>query len=94
MFGIHMPLARAGYVSFNIDYRLFDLTEGTNPWPAQLDDVQRAVRWVRANATTYGVDPDRLGALGHFPAASWRPFWEPERSATTETRFLPTIRVA
>src|SRR4029077_3790213 len=32
--------------------------------PAQLDDVQRAVRWVRANASKYGVDPDRVGAYG------------------------------
>jgi acetyl esterase/lipase len=65
LFAIHMPLARAGYASFNIDYRLFDLADGTNSWPAQLDDVQRAARWVRANAATYGVDPDRIGALGH-----------------------------
>jgi pectinesterase len=27
--------------------------------------VQRAVRWVRANAETYGVDPKRVGAVGH-----------------------------
>ena len=38
---------------------------GSNPWPAQLDDVQQAVRWVRANAATYGVDPERIGAYGH-----------------------------
>src|SRR4051794_12416390 len=56
-------LAAAGYVSFNIDYRLFQ-DDGTNPWPAQLDDVQRAVRWVRANAALYGVDPARIGAFG------------------------------
>jgi len=44
---------------------LFDPTTGTNPWPAQLGDAQRAVRWVRANAATYGVDPTRVGAYGH-----------------------------
>lgn len=27
--------------------------------------MQRAVRWVRANASTYGVDPERVGAYGH-----------------------------
>lgn len=57
-------LAAAGYVTFNIDYRLLD-EAGNNPWPAQLDDAQRAVRWVRANAERYGVDPDRICAFGH-----------------------------
>jgi acetyl esterase/lipase len=57
-------LAQAGYATFSIDYRLFSQTDGTNPWPAQLDDVQRAVRWVRANAATYGVDSERIGAYG------------------------------
>ena len=59
-----LPLARAGYVTFNIDYRLFAMETGVNPWPAQLDDAQRAVRWVRAHAAEYGVDPDRIGAIG------------------------------
>jgi acetyl esterase/lipase len=59
-----LALAAAGYVTFNIDYRLFSLFKGTNPWPAQLDDVQRAVRWVRANAAAYGVNPERIGAFG------------------------------
>ena len=60
-----LRLAQAGYVTFNVDYRLFDQYAGTNPWPAQLDDAQRAVRWVRANATTYGIDPERVAAYGH-----------------------------
>jgi acetyl esterase/lipase len=60
-----MELAIAGYVAFGVGYRLFDPDTGENPWPAQLDDAQRAVRWVRANADTYCVDPDRLGAYGH-----------------------------
>lgn len=57
-------LAMAGYVAFTVDYRLFDPSRGGNPWPAQLDDAQRAVRWVRAHAATYGVDPDRVAAYG------------------------------
>jgi acetyl esterase/lipase len=58
-------LARAGYVTFNVEYRLFNEINGANPWPAQLDDAQRAVRWVRANAATYGVDPERVASYGH-----------------------------
>ncbi len=63
------PLAGAGYVAVNIAYRLFSEQDGTNPWPAQLDDAQRAVRWVRANAGTLGVDPTRIGAFGHSSGA-------------------------
>ena len=40
-----------------------------NLWPAQLDDVQRAVRWIRANAAKYGVDPRYIGAFGHSAGA-------------------------
>jgi acetyl esterase/lipase len=56
-------LARAGFVAFAVDYRLFQ-NAGTR-WPAQLDDVQRAVRWMRANATTYHINQERIGAFGH-----------------------------
>lgn len=60
-------LSRSGFVAFAVDYRLF--RAGENRWPAQLDDVQRAVRWVRANASKYGVDPDHIGAFGHSAGA-------------------------
>lgn len=60
-------LARQGFVAFAIDYRLFH--DGQNRWPAQLDDVQRAVRWVRANAAKYNVNPDHIGAFGHSAGA-------------------------
>jgi acetyl esterase/lipase len=58
-------LAEAGYVAFTVGYRLFAESDGRNQWPAPLDDAQRAVRWVRANAEEYGVDPVRIGALGY-----------------------------
>ncbi len=57
-------LTQAGYVVCSIDYRLVDPTALQLAWPAPLDDVQRAVRWVRAHALTYGIDPQRLGAYG------------------------------
>jgi acetyl esterase/lipase len=60
-------LSRSGFVAFSVDYRLFKA--GENRWPAQLDDVQRAVRWVRANASKYSVDPDHIGAFGHSAGA-------------------------
>ena len=56
-------LTRAGFVAVAIDYRL--ATDAGSRYPAQVDDVQRAVRWVRAHAREYGIDPDRVGAVGH-----------------------------
>ncbi len=45
MHSMGMFLARCGFVAFSVDYRLQHGKE--NLWPAQLDDVQRAVRWRR-----------------------------------------------
>lgn len=58
-------LAEAGYVAFTVGYRLTGNPDGASMWPDQLDDVQRAVRWVRAHAAEYGVDPERIAAYGH-----------------------------
>ena len=60
-------LARAGFVAASVDYRL--LRGNENRWPAQLDDVQRAVRWLRANAAKYNIDPNHIGAFGHSAGA-------------------------
>lgn len=54
--------ANNGYVGISVGYRLAKADK--NKYPAQLDDVQRAVRWVRANAEQYGIDPQRIGAFG------------------------------
>ncbi|HLN03532.1 MAG TPA: alpha/beta hydrolase [Bryobacteraceae bacterium] len=67
MRGMGQFLARSGFVAFAVDYRLLQGNE--NRWPAQLDDVQRAVRWVRANAAKCGVNPERIGAFGHSAGA-------------------------
>jgi acetyl esterase/lipase len=58
-------MADAGYLAFNVSYRLTGDPAGEHVWPDQLDDAQQAVRWVRANATQYGVDPERVAAYGH-----------------------------
>ncbi len=56
-------LALAGFVAIPVDYRLFN--NDINHWPAQLDDVQMAVRWVRANSEKYNIDRNHIGAYGH-----------------------------
>ncbi len=58
--GTGMLLARHGYVACAINYRLAP----QYPYPAAFDDCQRAVRWVRAHAGEYGIDPKRVGAMG------------------------------
>ena len=51
-----------GYVVFAINYRVSGQPNGT--WPAQIEDVQKALRYVRANATRFRIDPDRIASLG------------------------------
>lgn len=51
-----------GYVVFSINYRLSSRPNGT--WPAQIDDIQKALKYIRANAAHFRVDPDRIASLG------------------------------
>lgn len=53
-------LAARGYVTATIEYRL----SAEVRWPAQIEDVKCAVRWMRANADAIGLDPDRLAIAG------------------------------
>lgn len=50
----------AGYAGASINYRLSQHAI----FPAQIEDVKAAVRWLRANAETYRLDPDRFAAWG------------------------------
>jgi acetyl esterase/lipase len=54
------PLTARGYTVFVPNHRA---TPGFR-YPAPLEDVRRAVRFVRYHATTYRVDPNRLGGMG------------------------------
>lgn len=63
--------AERGYVAATISYRLMkfdqdqkDSTSAAPNFPAQIHDAKAAVRWLRANADTYHVDPQRIGATG------------------------------
>jgi len=53
-------LAQRGWVVFAVNYRL----DEPEAFPAEIDDVQTAVRWARDNAYEYRMDPGRMGALG------------------------------
>jgi acetyl esterase/lipase len=58
-------IAEQGYVTFLAGYRLFGEFDGSNPWPVQLEDARDAIRWVRAHADEFNVDPERVCAIGH-----------------------------
>jgi acetyl esterase/lipase len=58
-------LVERGYTVFSIDHRFIPETK----FPALFYDAQRAVRFIRASAARYGINPDKLGALGHSTGA-------------------------
>lgn len=60
--GYYAPwLVEKGYFTAAIEYRL----SGEAKWPAQIEDCKLAVRWLRANAAKFHVNPDRIGVMGH-----------------------------
>ena len=55
-----MKIAEAGFVTIPVEYRL--IPEAL--FPAGLHDIKTAVRWIRANAGRYGVDPQNIAVSG------------------------------
>lgn len=55
-----IKLAERGYVAATASYRL----TGAAPYPAAVQDVKCAVRWLRANAGKLHIDPDKIAAMG------------------------------
>ena len=55
-----LPLVKAGYTVFAVNHR----TAPLNKYPAQLEDVERAVRFIRHHANRWGISPDRIGGVG------------------------------
>jgi acetyl esterase/lipase len=58
--GLTKKLAEHGYVAVTVTYRLAPKYQ----FPAAVYDVKAAVRWLRANAAKYHIDPERIGAMG------------------------------
>jgi arylsulfatase A len=53
-------LAMEGFVAASIEYRTSDEAR----FPAAVQDVKTAVRWMRAHAVEHGINPDAIGAIG------------------------------
>lgn len=69
--GVSKEYALRGYVSASIEYRL-DKRPGGTAGPGQLaaaangiDDGMEAVRWLKAHAAEYRIDPSRMAAIGY-----------------------------
>src|SRR5262245_61751435 len=58
--GLSLKLAERGYVAATITYRLAP----KHKFPAAVHDTKAAVRWLRANAAKYKIDPERIGVTG------------------------------
>ena len=56
---MRMALAKAGFVVAAAEYRVVP-----TKFPALIEDAKGAVRFLKAHAAEYGVDPDRIGVLG------------------------------
>lgn len=55
-----IKLSQHGYVAATVSYRLAPKYQ----FPAAVHDTKAAVRWLRANASKYKIDPDRIGVTG------------------------------
>jgi acetyl esterase/lipase len=60
-----MAIAAAGYVVVAIDYRHAPAWR----WPAQIDDVRSALRWIGLHGLSYGADPSRMALIGRSAGA-------------------------
>lgn len=59
--GYGVLLGRRGFTCVSTEYRL----TGESLWPAQIEDVKAALRWMRANAGELGIDPERIVVSGN-----------------------------
>jgi acetyl esterase/lipase len=58
---IYKVFAQHGYFAASVEYRL---ASKDARWPAQIEDCKLAVRWIRANAEKYHINPNAIGVLG------------------------------
>lgn len=65
MSGICKDLANAGFIAFNITYRLAP----KNLFPKPLDDVKDFVKWIHDNAIKYRVDTNQISGWGYSAGA-------------------------
>ncbi|MCF6223222.1 MAG: alpha/beta hydrolase [Flavobacteriaceae bacterium] len=55
-----IPFAEKGYITATIQYRF----SGIAKYPAQLNDVSSAVKWLQDNAEQFHIDPNKIVLIG------------------------------
>ena len=61
--GYHLSvreLTDEGFAIASVQYRLLRAA----PWPAQVEDCEQALAWIRNNGRSYGIDPTRMALAG------------------------------
>ena len=76
------PLDESGLAWFSIDYRLAP----KHPYPAAVRDVEEAIRYIKAHAKEFRIDPKRLALMGESAGG--------HLVALVATRSTPETRVA
>jgi acetyl esterase/lipase len=61
---VAQALNRYGVTAFVLKYRLAQEEGSTSTINDSVSDVRRSIRWVRAHAADYGIDPRRIGIMG------------------------------
>ncbi len=89
-----------GITAFVLLHRLPNQTELIDPWKAPLQDAQRAIRYVRAHAEEYGIDPNCIGVMGtsagaHFSAcvSTITEDWSAVGDEYDDVPFLPNFAI-
>ncbi len=78
-------LSKAGFAWFSVDYRL---APGAH-FPEPVDDVNNAIRWVKAHAAEYHVDPSKIALVGESAGAYLITYAATHE--TPETRLAATV---
>jgi len=73
------PLAKSGFAWFAINYRLAP----EHRWPACADDVKAGIKWVKAHAAEYKIDPNRIALIGESAGAQLAAFVAAQNDADT-----------
>ena len=94
--GTARDFAKRGFVTFSINYRMTDhsVTPTSNEigpvTQAVKHDILAAVRWVRAHASEYGIDPDRI-VIGGTSAGAWSSLYAAYDTANVGSSGTPGV---
>lgn len=81
------PLAKAGFAWFSLDYRLTPQVRNED----QLEDLREAIRFVRANASRFNIDPKRVAIIGESASGQMVAQLATEKIATEKSESVAAV---